>query len=231
VTVGLPADAPDADAPDEWSRLAVFRAVVRRSRWHLIEATLLPTALFYCTLTIIGLGAAFVAAIAWTYAAVVCRLAMRRPIPPLLVLGVIGITVRTVLATASGSSFIYFLQPVLGGAVMGCVFLGSILVGRPLVSRLALEFWPLTTEQVEHVEVARLLRRLTYFWAGVNLTIAATTLLLLVSLPLATFVAIKQFVTLAITTVGVGVTIDRSIRVARIEGMSLRTPALATISA
>ena len=60
-----------------------------------------------------GLGAAFAAALLWLYAAVVCRLVRRRPVPPLLVLGVIGITVSTAVAVASGSSFLYFAQPIL----------------------------------------------------------------------------------------------------------------------
>ena len=91
----------------------MFVGVVRRSGPHLLEASLIPTALFYCSLVIAGIGAAFAVALLWLYAAVVCRLVRHRPVPPLLVLGAIGITVRTTVSVASGSTFIYFAQPIL----------------------------------------------------------------------------------------------------------------------
>ena len=102
-----------------------------------------------------------------------------RPIPPLLVLGVVGITVRTTVAVASGSSFFYFAQPVANSLVMTGVFLISIVIGRPMIEKLALEFWPLTPELLALPSVSRLLRGLTFLWAGVNLAIGATTLTLL----------------------------------------------------
>jgi uncharacterized membrane protein len=149
---------------------------------------------------------------------VACRLLRHRPVPPLLVLGVIGITVRTTVAIASGSSFLYFAQPIAGSLVMGCVFLVSLLVGRPMVERLALEFWPLTPEMLARPAVIRLLRGLTLLWAAVNITIGATTLTLLLWLPLATYVAVKQVASLALTGLAIAVTIDLSVRTARREG-------------
>jgi hypothetical protein len=203
---------------EEMSKISVFFAVVRRSGPHLIEASLIPTALFYCCLVLAGLGAAFAAALVWLYAAVLVRLVRQRPIPPLLVLGVIGITVRTTVSVASGSSFYYFAQPILGSVVMGLVFLLSVVVGRPMVERLALEFWPLTPEMLARPAVLRLLRGLTFLWAGVNLVIGATTMLMLLYLPLATYVALKHVASLIITGSGIAVTIDFSIRTARREG-------------
>lgn len=206
------------------SKLSVFWKVVRRSGPHLLEASLIPTALFYCCLVLAGLGAAFAAALLWTYAALVCRLIRRRPVPPLLVLGVVGITVRTTIAVLSGSSFIYFAQPIAGSLVMAGIFLVSVVIGRPMVERLALEFWPLTPEMLARPAVSHLLRGLTFLWAGVNLAIGATMLTMLLYLPLATFVAVKQVVSLVITGTGVAVTIDRSVRTARREGFMAPRP-------
>lgn len=204
--------------PSGLSRAEVFVSVVRRSGPHLLEASVIPTALFYACLVVVGLGAAYASALFWLYAAVAIRLARHEAIPPLLVLGVVGITVRTTVAVASGSSFFYFAQPVANSVVMTGVFLVSVLIGRPLIEQLALEFWPLTPELLALPSVSRLLRGLTFLWAGVNLAIAATTLTLLVCLPLATYVAVKQVASLAITGVGIAITIDRSLRVARREG-------------
>jgi hypothetical protein len=206
--------------PPTISKWAVFAAVVRRSAPRLIEASLIPTAVFYCALVLIGVGAAYAAAVLWLYAAAGTRLVRRRPVPPLIVLGVIGITVKTAVSVASGSTFVYFAQPILGSLVVGCVFLLSVVVGRPLVEALALEFWPLTPEMLAHPAVTQLLRRLTFLWAGVNFAVSAATLALLVVLPLPAFVAIKQPVAWAITGAGIAITIDRSVRTARRAGFA-----------
>ncbi len=216
----------------------MFLSVARRSGPHLLEASVIPTALFYTALVVLGLGAAYAAALLWLGATAVVRLARRRPIPPLLVLGLIGITVRTTVAVASGSSFFYFVQPVASSMVMAGVFLVSVLIGRPMIEKLALEFWPLTPEVLALPSVSRLLRGLTFLWAGVNLAIGLTTLTLLLCLPLATYVAVKQLASLAITGTGIAITIDRSLRVARQEGYVVEPdvaprfeglPALATV--
>jgi hypothetical protein len=102
--------------------------------------------------------------------------------------------------------------------VAGLVFLVSIAVGRPLVQALAHDFWPLTPEMLESAAVARLLRRLTFLWAGVNFACAAATFTLLVVLPLPAFVAVKQLVSWGIIGVAIAITIDRSVRTARREG-------------
>ena len=128
------------------------------------------------------------------------------------------------MAIASGSTFFYFAQPVLGSLVVGCVFLVSIAVGRPMVQALALEFWPLTPDMLAHPAVGRLLRRLTFLWAGINLAIGASTLTLLVLLPLPLFVAVKQVVAWSITAAGIAVTIDRSVRTARRAGFAAEAP-------
>jgi hypothetical protein len=214
----VPGTAASAVAP-EMSKLSVLVAVVRRCGPHLIEATLIPTALFYGCLMLTGVGIALVTALLWTYSAMARRLLCHQAVPPILVLGVIGITVRTLVALASGSTFIYFVQPILGTLATAGVFLGSILIGRPLIGRLALEFWPVPPDVASRPAVLRLFRRLTFLWAGVNLATATTTFILLSTLPLATFVAAKQISGLAITGAGITLTIAASLRTARREGL------------
>jgi hypothetical protein len=202
------------------SKGGIFVAVVRRAGPRLIEASLIPTALFYCCLVFAGIGVAYAAALVWVYAALLVRLMRKGRVSPLLVLAAVGITLRTALALLQDSSFVYFAQPVLGSVAVGLVFLGSIAIGRPIVHALAHDFWPLTPEMLQCPGVARLLRRLTYLWAGVNFACGAATFTLLVVLPLPAFVAIKQFVSWGIIGMAVAVTIDRSVRTARREGFA-----------
>ena len=103
-----------ADVRPAVSKLSVFFTVVTRSAPRLIEASLIPSALFYCCLVLVGIGAAYAAAVIWLYAAVASRWVRHRPVPPLLVLGAIGITVRTTVAIASGSTFFTSRSPCSG---------------------------------------------------------------------------------------------------------------------
>jgi hypothetical protein len=200
-----PADRPQV------SKLGIFRDVVRRAAPRLVEASLIPTALFYVALVSVGLGAAYAVALTWLYTALLVRVVRHGRVSPLLILAAVGMTVRTALAVAQDSPFLYFAQPVL-------VFLGSIAVGRPIVQGLAHDFWPISPEMLACPAVPRLLRRLTYLWAGVNFACAGATFALLVLLPLPAFVAVKQPVSWAIIGVAVAITIDRSVRTARREG-------------
>ena len=202
------------------TRRSILGVVIRRSGRHVIEASVIPAVLFYGFLVGIGLHAAYLGVLAWAYGAFAVRVARGRSVPPLLVLTMIGISVRTVVAIISGSPFVYFVQPVLSTVAMSLVFLGSVAIGRPLIGSLAHEFWPLTSEDVSSPAVTRLFRNLTVLWAGVNLVTAVTTMVLLTVLPLATFVAVKQLTGLGITAAGVYITVSSSLRMARRENLA-----------
>ena len=206
------------------SKLSVFGAVVARSAPRIIEASLIPSALFYCSLVLIGIGAAYAVAILWLYGIVATRLIRRRRVSPLLILAAVGITIRTIVAVASGSTFVYFVQQVMGSLVVGCVFLVSVALRRPMVESLALDFWPLTPEMRAHPSVVRLLRRLTFLCAGINHTIFAATLTLLLVLPLPAYVALKQPVAWSITAAGIAITIDRAVHTGRRAGFAAEAP-------
>jgi hypothetical protein len=200
------------------TRMVLF-AVGRRLVPQLIEGTLIPTILFYSLLSVFGIGAAFAGALCWSYTALARRAVVHRPIPPILLLASAGITVRTVVALSSGSTFVYFIQPVLGTVVVAGLFLGSIALGRPLIGRFAADFCSLSPAISCRPGVTRLYRRLTFVWAGVNLTAASATFLLLVTLPLRTFVVARALTGWVITVTGIVVTVSLSVRAAHREGL------------
>ena len=45
-----------------------------------------------------------------------------------------GATVRTVIGLVSGSTFAYFIQPVATTVALAVVFLGSVVIGRPVIA-------------------------------------------------------------------------------------------------
>ena len=196
-------------------------AIARRTVPHLLEATILPSLLFYVVLVRFGTGRAMVATLAWSYTALIRRLVCRERVPAILLLALGGLTARTAVGVLSGSAAMYFVQPVVTTGVMAAVFLGSIVAGRPVVAALALDFCPVGPEVTSRPGVRRLFRRLTCLWAGVHLATGAATLCLLVALPLPSFVLCKTVVCLAITAAGVALTVAMALRTVRAEGLLL----------
>jgi intracellular septation protein A len=201
------------------ARRSILVAVGQRGFPRLLEATLIPTALFAVLAVTANVTIAMIAVMVWTYAAVGRRLVRRRPVPPLVFLAAIALTVRTVVGVLSGSTFAYFIQPVATTVVLGIVFLTSVLVGRPVVARLADDFCPLDADVATRPAVVRLFAGLTLLWSLVHLLTAATTFTMLVTMPVPLFVALKTITCLAITIAAITLTILWAMRVARAENL------------
>lgn len=194
-------------------------AIAKHAVPHLVEATVVPAVLFLVCLKLSGFTLAAIVALAWAYVALGRRVAAGKRIPGLLILSSVALTVRTVVAVASGSAFIYFLQPVVVGGVIGMIFLLSSLTRKPLVHRLAGDFCPLPPGVTERLRIRQLFLRLTLLWAAVNLINAALTLWLLLTLSTAVFVALRGAVGIALPAVAVVVTVAWSLHVAGQEGL------------
>jgi hypothetical protein len=202
------------------SKLSVIRAVGRRLVPYLIEATLIPTGLFYLLLAVTKeLRWALVGALCLSYAAVVRRILAGSPIPGLLVLATLGISVRTTVYLFSHSSFVYFVQPILRTVLTAFVFAGSVAIGRPLIARFADDFCPLSADVRCRPGVLRLFRRLSCLWAGINAIAAGATLALLLTVPVSVFVFSAAAAAWILTCTGVVVTVAASVTTARREGL------------
>lgn len=213
------------------SKLSVLKAVARRLLPHLVEATLVPTVLFYLSFLILGPVAAYLSALAWSSWAIGRRVVRGVPVPAILVLAAVGLTIRTSFALASGSTFVYFFQPVLGKVALSGVLLLSVAQGRPLIGRFARDFCTIAPDIEARPGIIRLFRHLTYLWAGVNVAAAAVSLLLLLTLPVSAFLAVKPFVGWVITSAGIGLTVSASVHVARRESLLAAISPNGTLSA
>lgn len=194
-------------------------AVAKHSLPAIIEATLIPTALFYVAWITVGHATAYAAALLWGVAVLACRRRRRERIPGILVLALIGLTVRTVLALWTGSAFLYFAQPILATGLFATIFLLSCVARRPFVARIAGDFYPMTAEVAQRQRVRRLFHRLTLLWAAVQLVNAGAAAGLLLTMSPATYLVVKTGATLAVTVAGVVLTVLWSLRVARREGL------------
>ena len=111
------------------SRRRVVGAVARRLVPYLVEATIIPTALFYVLLVLGDMRSALAGALIWSYGAVVRRVVSDHPVPALLILATLGITVRTTVYLLSNNDFVYFVQPILRTTLTGLMFAGSVALG------------------------------------------------------------------------------------------------------
>src|SRR6185503_10383273 len=96
-------------------------AVARRGIPNLVEATIIPAILFLVVLATLGAIAAMVAVLAWSYGAILRRTLSGRRVPAILLLATLGLTVRTLVGLASGSTFAYFAQPIATTVVLSGV--------------------------------------------------------------------------------------------------------------
>jgi hypothetical protein len=208
--------ASDAAAVHQPPRL---RTILGHLSLSLVSAVVVPTVLFMVSLVVIGVWAALVAALTWCYGAIAWRALTKRRMSGLMTLTVVGLTARTLLAFASGNTYVYFFQPVINNLVIAALFLLSLATARPVVARLAADFYPMSADVAERPRVQRLFWHLTVLWAFVCLAKAVATFWLLQSQSLVTFIVLKNVMFLGLTVGAVAVTVSAALWVARRENL------------
>jgi uncharacterized membrane protein len=194
-------------------------AVIRRVSLSLVIACAIPAAMFYVTFRLYGVWPAIFAALLWSYGAIAWRAATGRRTSGLLVLTAAVMTARTAVALATDSTFLYFLQPIITDAALGLVFLASLAGARPMVARLAGDFYPLDDELRLRPRIRRLFFGLTLMWGLLCAGKATITLWLLLSQSLETFVLVKSVSMVTINGLAVVGTIALAASVGRKEGL------------
>jgi uncharacterized membrane protein len=178
-----------------------------------------PACLFPATLVIINVYAAVIVALGWMVGAMCWRWATGRPVSWLLVLTLGIMTVKTGFTLATGNTFVYFVQPVFADAAIAAIFLGSLWTARPIVARIAPDFYPVDAAIAARPRIRRLFRRLTMLWGLVLLIKGSLTLWLLLSLSTVNFVLIKSSAVITLTVAAAAATVALSAIVARREGL------------
>lgn len=200
-----------------------FRAILRHLGLSILMANVVPSVLFYLCMVVGNVWMALIAALIWCYGAMAWRLSTKRRTSGLLIITMVGLTAKTLLAFASGSTFVYFLQPAITDAVIASLFLASLTTARPVVARLAGDFYPMNSDIAERPRIQRLFWNLTLFWSIICFAKAVVTLWLLEEFPLVTFVAVKGMFILATIIAGTVITLATAFRVAKDEGLLHRT--------
>ena len=206
-------------APVEAPHRPRLMTVVRRVSFSMLIAVIVPATLFYGFFALAGVWTAIVAALVWSYGAIAWRAVTGRRTSGLLILSALLLTGRTILSFAAGSAWLYFLQPVISDGIVGLLFLLSLASARPMVARLAGDFYPMDHELSMRPRIRRLFWHLTLLWAVLGIARATMTLWLLQTQSLETFVLVKSISMLSINLLATCATIGLAVLVARKEGL------------
>jgi hypothetical protein len=158
-----------------------LRSMIGRIGFQVVEATVVPAAIFWGVLHLSGLVFALIAGLGWCYLMIARRWVKGGALPAVLLVAALLFTTRTGVALAFHSTFVYLLTPTINAFVLAFAFLGSALVGRPLTARFARDFVGLPAHVTALVRVHRALRRLCVVWAVANVVNGWVALQLLVA--------------------------------------------------
>ena len=205
----------DPDAPHR----PTLVAVVKRVSLSVLIACVIPATLFYVCMLAAGVWTAIIVALVWSYGAIIWRKATGRRTSGLLILTAALLTGRTAISLVADSTFLYFLQPIISDGIVATAFLLSLASARPLVARLAGDFYPMDHELHLRPRIQRLFWWLTAMWALLCVGRALMSLWLLLSQSVETFVLVKSISMLTLNVLAVAATIGASAWVARKEGL------------
>lgn len=200
---------------DQVVTLPRLGAVARQALPHVIEGSLLPALLFYVGLRLVGVTAAILIALTYAYAALAGRKVRSGEVPGMLAISAVMLTGRTVLALLTGSAFLYFLQPTLGGVLLAGAFAVSVPLGRPLIERLARDLVPIPAGVDDAPWLSSYFRTLSYVWAAANLANAGFSLWLLTTRSLDAFVLGRTAAAALCNAVALGISVALFVRTAR----------------
>jgi hypothetical protein len=174
---------PDEDLTDASVRAArppvSVRGLLVGNGPRFVRDALAPVVVFYVLWKTVGLVAGVLGATAVTVAAFVWeRRRARTGIGASL--GLLIALVQAAAGLLSGSARWYFAPAVVGNALAGLVFLGSVAVGRPLAGVFAAESYPFPPEVRQSAAFRRVFGRVSLVWAAYLLGRGALRLLMLV---------------------------------------------------
>jgi hypothetical protein len=191
----------------ERSILPSWRQLARRVVPQAVESTIVPAVILLVFLNVASSVVAIAAALAWVIAATAIRVATRRRVSGLTILSFTRLFVRSVIAIAAGSTFVYFVQGSIGGFCLAVAWLVSVAMDRPLARRFAEDFCNLDPHVVDHPRVHGALRRISLMWGVVGLAHAATGLALLVTLSTGVYVVVNAVLSIAVPAAALAVSI------------------------
>ncbi|TDD93799.1 VC0807 family protein [Actinomadura rubrisoli] len=207
----LPAPRPSAgDEPGGGHHafeLPRVTALLMHALPRFVEGVIAPVAVFYAALVLLGLNGALIAAVAWVYGGIIYRYVRGHPVSGMLLLAAVGVTVRAVLAAATHSAVVYFLQPTLGTLLVSISFLASVPLRRPLAKKLAKDMAPIPEAFLQHARVHQFFLRISLLWSMVLFANVLISLWMLFNESLGMYLWVRTGLVAGLGAIGVGVSV------------------------
>lgn len=193
--------APVADGDGGPHQLVIptLGELARRAIPQALEAAVVPAVILLVVGNLAGTTAAILAALAWALVAIGWRRATGRRVSGLTILAATRLTLRSVVAIAMRSTFVYFVQPAIGGICLAGAFLVSVVVNRPLARRFAGDFCTMPRRLLHDSRVHRFFRRVSLMWGVVGMLNAGLGLWLLTTQSTDVYVVASTVLSLAVT--------------------------------
>jgi len=185
------------------------------------ETIAVPTVLLWVLLQTAGLVWGLSAVLVWCALVLALRRLLGHPLPSTLLLSAGMLCGRAVLALVLSSALVYVLQPVVGSALLGVLFLGSAAIGRPVTIRLARDFVSLPAALFDHRGIRRLFTQVTVAW-GVSRLLDAGMSLGLLHWGVGFGLVARPFFSGLLSAVTIGLCAVWALRALRRMGVTLR---------
>jgi hypothetical protein len=214
-------DHPDGRA-DSVLQLPHPLRVLRHALPVIVESVVAPVAAYYCVLLIAGFRGALLGALTWSYLLIGRRLWRRERISTLLLLGTALLTIRTGISFATGSAFVYFIQPTANAFLASLLLVVSALAGRPFTQRFTHDFCPLSPELLARPSVHRFFVRVSFLWAIAMFLNGAVVLALLLTVSTRSFPIERLGATTSLTALAIFLSITWFAHSMRRDGVFVR---------
>jgi len=200
-------------------KIPTLRYLGRRAIPQIIDGVVIPVGLFLLALKYWGIVPAIVAGLGWEAIAMTRRVRSGDGVPGFMIVGAAMLVTRSALALATGSTFVYFAQPILGAALVAIAFLLSVIIGRPLARRFAGDYCDIPAHVDSDVRVHLFMIRCSIMWAVVGFLNTGITIWLLLSQSTSTYVMIKTPLSVFVTVGTIAVSVVWFRRTMRRSGL------------
>ncbi len=188
----------------------------------ILESVVAPVAAYYLVMVVAGFRGALIGALMWSFLIMLRRVVRHERVPTLLLVGTALLTIRTAISFATGSAFIYFIQPTAGTFLASLVLVSSALLGRPFTQRFTHDFCPLGPELLARTTVHRFFVRVSFLWAIAMSLNGAVVLWLLLTVPATAFPIERTGISVSLTAAAIGLSIWWFVRSMRRDGVTIR---------
>jgi len=167
------------------------RQLLRSTGPRLLRDILGPTLSFYAGWKVSG-NVVVGIALGTTFSLAAYRYERRRGRPGAIAQLVLAFVVlQAVIGLATGSAEAYLVQPAILGSINGAVWLGSVVIGKPLAAVFAREVFPIDEETRASEEFHLVFRHISLVFGAFFLVFAAVQLAVLLAVGVDAFVALR----------------------------------------